>query len=193
MNCAPGTVTLAWKATLKPGTAYYWNDIPIPDELTRAGKLFGQASLTGILNPLKSPFGGPKYFSSRLETSLQYVNGREKWSSLLGPTRESSSPQEEASRESARWQSIRRTRRDFTKKGGLTFSEDQMRLYARVFTRDLYQFDIERQSQLDSQEAVFVLTLMAADHNAPIYNTMAQQLGNYVESAVIGQEIEIDV
>ena len=68
-----------------------------------------------------------------------------------------------------------------------------MRLYARVFTRDLYQFDIEQQSQLDSQEAVFVLTLVAADHNAPIYNTMAQQLGNYVESAVIDQEIEIDV
>ena len=192
-NCAPATVTLAWKATLKPGTAYYWNDIPIPGELTRAGKLFGQASLTGILNPLVSPFGGPNYFSSRLETSLQYMNGREEWSSLLGPIRESSAPQQDAYHESARWQPVRRTRRDFTKRGGLTFSADQMRLYARVFTRDLYQFDIEHQSQLDSQEAVFVLTLVAADHNAPIYNTMAQQLGNYVESAVIGQEIEIDV
>ena len=68
-----------------------------------------------------------------------------------------------------------------------------MRLYARVFTRDLYQFDIEQQSQLDSQEAVFVLTLAAAGENAPIYNSMTQQLGNYVESAVIGQEIEVDV
>ena len=77
-NCAPGTVTLAWKAALKPGTAYYWNDIQIPSELTRGGKLFGQASLTGILNPLVSPFGGPNYFASRLETALQYRNGRGK-------------------------------------------------------------------------------------------------------------------
>ena len=192
-NCAPGTVTLAWKASLKPGTAYYWNDIPIPGELTRAGKLFGRASLTGIINPLVSPFGGPSYFSSRLETSLQYKNGRGKWSSLLGSIRESSSPQQDAHRESIRWQPVRRTHRDFTKRGGLTFSENQMRLYARVFTRDLYQFNIEQQSQLDSQEAVFVLTLVAADHDAPIYNSMTQQLGNYVESAVIGQEIEIDL
>ena len=192
-NCAPGTVTLAWKAALKPGTAYYWNDIPIPKELTRGGRLFGQASLTGILNPLVSPFGGPKYFSSRLETSLQYKNGRKEWSNLLGPIRESSAAQHDAHRETIRWQPVRRTRRDFTKKGGLKFSEEQMRLYARIFTRDLYQFGIEQQSHLDSQEAVFVLTLVAADENASIYNSMAQELGNYVASAVIGQEIEVDV
>ena len=192
-NCSPGTVTLAWKAALKPGTAYYWSDIPIPGELTRGGKLFGQASLTGILNPLVSPFGGPNYFASRLETSLQYMNGRGEWASLLGSMRESSAPEQDARRELAKWQPVRRTRRDFTKKGGLGFSGNQMRLYGRVYTRDLYQFGINHHSQLDSQEAVFVLTLVAADENAPIYNTMAQELGNYVESAVIGQEIEVEV
>ena len=192
-NCAPGTVTLAWKAALKPGTAYYWNDIPIPSELTRAGKLFGQASLTGILKPMVSPFGGPNYFSSRLETSLQYRNGRGKWVSLLGPMRESSTSEHGTLSEVSRWQPIRRTKRNFTKRNGLKYSDDQMRLYARVFTRDLYQFDIDQQSQLDSQEVVFVLTLAAVDENAPIYNTMAQQLGNYVESAVIDLEIEIDI
>lgn len=192
-NCSPGTVTLAWKAALKPGTAYYWSDIPIPGELTRGGKLFGQASLTGILNPLVSPFGGPNYFASRLETSLQYMNGRGEWASLLGSMRESSAPEQDARRELAKWQPVRRTRRDFTKKGGLGFSGNQMRLYGRVYTRDLYQFGINHHSQLDSQEAVFVLTLVAADENAPIYNTMAQELGNYVESAVVGQEIEVEV
>ena len=191
-NCAPGTVTLAWKAALKPGTAYYWRDIPIPSELTRRGKLFGQASLTAILKPLVSPFGGPNYFASRLETSLQYMNGRGKWASLLGSMRESSAPEQNASREMARWQPVRCTRRDFTKKEGLGFSGQQMRLYGRVFTRDLYQFGIRHPSQLDSQEAIFVLTFVAADEDAPIYNTMAQELGNFVESAVIGQEIEVD-
>ena len=191
-NCAPGTVTLAWKAALRPGTAYYWSDIPIPSELTRGGKLFGQASLTAILNPLVSPFGGPNYFASRLETSLQYKNGRGTWASLLGSMRESSTPEQDARREFAKWQPVRRTRRDFTKKGGLVFSGDQMRLYGRVFTRDLYQFGIQHHSQLDAQEVVFVLTFVAAEESAPIYNTMAQELGNYVESAVVGQEIEIE-
>jgi len=39
--CSPGTVTLAWKAKLEPGANYYWNDIPIPPELIRNGKLSG--------------------------------------------------------------------------------------------------------------------------------------------------------
>ena len=192
-HCAPGTVTLAWKAALKPGTAYYWNDIPIPGELTRSGKLFGQASLTAILNPLVSPFGGPNYFASRLETSLQYRNSRGKWVSLLGSMRESTASEKDTHRELAKWQPVRRTRRDFTKKRGLGFVGNEMRLYGRVFTRDLYQFRIQHHSQLDSQEAVFVLTFLTADKNAPIYNTMAQKLGNYVESAVVGQEIEVNI
>ena len=192
-HCPPGTVTLAWKAALKPGSAYYWSDIPIPAELTRGGKLYGQASLTAILNPLVSPFGGPNYFATRLETSLQYRNGRSRWASLLGSMRESSAPEEDARRDLAKWQPVRRVRRDFTKRGGLGFVGNELRLYGRVFARDLYQFGIQHHSQLDSQEAVFVLTFVADDKNAPIYNTMAQQLGNYVESAVVGQEIEVSV
>ena len=192
-HCPPGTVTLAWKAALKPGTAYYWSDIPILAELTRGGKLYGQASLTAILNSLVSPFGGPNYFATRLETSLQYRNGRGGWDSLLGSMRKSSAPEGDARRDRAKWQPVRRVRRDFTKRGGLGFVGNEMRLYGRVFARDLYQFGIQHHSQLDSQQAVFVLTFVAHDKNAPIYNTMAQQLGNYVESAVVGQEIEVSV
>ena len=70
-----GSVTLAWRAQLEPGTAYYWNDIPIPPELVRDRKLYGRARLTAVLRPLVSPFGGANYFASRLETSLRYPNG----------------------------------------------------------------------------------------------------------------------
>ena len=192
-HCGPGTVTLAWKAALRPGTAYYWRDIPIPAELTRGGKLFGRAGLTAILNPLVSPFGGPNYFATRLETSLQYRDGRGQWKSLLGSMRESKAPEQDARSDLAKWHPVRRARRDFTKRAGLQFAGDDMRLYARVYARDLYQFGYQNHSDLDSQEAVFVLTFTAADESAPIYDTMAQELGNYVESAVIGQEIEVTI
>ena len=191
--CPPGTVTLAWIAALKPGTAYYWKDIPIPDDLTRDGKLFGQASLTAILNPLVSPLGGPNYFASRLEASLQYKNGQGKWVSLLRSMQESSTTEQNAHRKFAKWQPVRYMRRDFTKNGGLGYSGNQMRLYGRVYARDLYQFEKHQNSQLDLQDVVFVLTFVAADDDAPIYNTMAQELGNNVESAVINQEIELEV
>lgn len=190
-HCKLGTVTLVWKASLKPGAAYYWNEIPIPSELIREGKLWGEASLTGILTPLISPFGGPNYFATRLETSLQYQDRHGRWNSLLGSMNESSIPENEARRRNAKWHPIRRMRRDFSTGTGLGFTGSNLRLYGRVFARDLYQFGLRDHSELDSQEAVFVLTLVSGDKTPSIYNTTVQELGNFVESAVIEHEIEV--
>ncbi len=71
--CAPGEVTLAWKGKLRPGYAYYWNDIPIPPELAQEGRLRGQGRLTAILNPVVSELAGANYFSTRLQVALQYT------------------------------------------------------------------------------------------------------------------------
>ncbi|MBT9371373.1 S8 family peptidase [Rhizobium sp. CSW-27] len=190
-TCAPGSVTLAWRAQLEPGTAYYWNDIPIPPELVRDGKLFGRASLTAVLRPLVSPFGGANYFASRLETSLMYPTGPKKWPSLLGSMKESTLPENDAREELRKWQPIRRHCRDFTKSSGLGFSGSHMRLYARVYMRDLYQFGWTHHSQAGPQEVAFVLTLSSADGEKSIYDSTARALGNFVESAVLNQDIEV--
>ena len=50
-TCAPGSVTLAWRARLRPGFWYYWNDLPIPDELIHNGKLLGSGRLTAVPEP----------------------------------------------------------------------------------------------------------------------------------------------
>ena len=190
--CEPGTVTLMWRASLKPGLRYYWSEIPIPIELTRAGKLWGQARLTGILNPLTSPFGGPNYFASRLEASLQYQNPAGKWKSLLGTMNQSTIREQDGRIKNAKWHPVRRMQRDFSEDKGLAYSGGHFRLYGRVYTRDLYQFRIQDQTELDSQEVVFVLTLIAGDMTPSIYNTTVQKLGNFVESAVVGQEIDVE-
>jgi hypothetical protein len=190
--CEPGTVTLAWRGELEPGTAYYWNDIPIPPELVREGRLFGRVRLTAVLRPLVSPFGGTNYFASRLETSLQYQDySRQDWTSLVGPMLESTLPEQEARQELRKWQPVRRHSRDFSKGNGVTFSGDHLRVYARVYTRDLYQFGWSNHRQAGPQEASFVLTLWSGEKLASIYNSMTQRLGNFVESAIIDQDIEI--
>lgn len=56
--CEDGTVTLAWKSKLKPGYAYYWNDIPLPQEMLVNGKIKGEIILTAILKPIVSELGG---------------------------------------------------------------------------------------------------------------------------------------
>lgn len=191
-TCAPGSVTLAWRAQLEPGTAYYWNDIPIPPELVRNKKLFGRASLTAVLRPLVSPYGGANYFASRLETSLTFPAGPKKWSPLLGSMQESTLAEQDARSELRKWQPIRRHCRNFTKGAGLGFSGNHLRLYARVFMRDLYQFGWTHHSQAGPQDVSFVLTLTSADGGKSIYDSTAQALGNFVESAVLNQDIEVN-
>lgn len=191
-TCEPGSVTLAWRAHLSPGTLYYWTDIPIPPEMIRNGKLYGRATLTAVLRPLISPLGGANYFASRLETALQYPRGGKGWHNLLGTMEESTLPEQEARDELKKWNPVRRHCRDFTRRGGIEFSGNHLRLYARVFTRDLYQFGWTHHSQVPEQEVAFVLKLWGGDSDSGIYNSMVTSLGNFVESALITQDIEIE-
>ena len=193
-SCAPGSVTLAWRAQLEPGTAYYWNDIPIPPELIRNGKLYGKARLTAVLRPLVSPFGGANYFASRLQTSLQYIGKRRAdWKSLLGSMKESTIRENDSRDELKKWGPIRRHSADFTKQGGRQFEGRHFRLYARVYTRDLYQFGWDDHSQVGPQEATFVLTLWGGEQHRSIYDSTVQTLGTFVESAVLEQDIEQEI
>ena len=191
-TCEPGSVTLAWRARLTPGTSYYWTEIPIPPELIRNGKLFGRGTLTAVLNPLVSPHGGANYFASRLETALQFPRGVDRWDNLLGTMEESTLPEQEARDELKKWNPVRRNCRDFTRRGGVGFSGSHLKLYARVYTRDLYQFGWTHHSQVGEQEVAFVLKLWGGNHDSGIYNSMVTSLGNFVESAVITQDIEIE-
>jgi hypothetical protein len=191
-RCPSGTVTMAWKADLIPGYAYYWNDIPIPAELIKDGKLLGSARLTAILKPIVSETGGPNYFSTRLQVALQYSDRGGKTANLLGSMKEDKITEQEARSDLAKWHPVRRHARNFSKRGGLSFSGDVMRLHARVFARDLFQYGVSSQRELGEQEVAFVLTLQSLDDGDGIYNSTTQRLRGFVESAVLNQEIEIE-
>jgi hypothetical protein len=190
-SCEPGSVTLAWRAKLQPGANYYWSGIPIPPELIRNGKLYGRASLTAILRPLVSPFAGANYFASRLQTSLRYPTGVDEWEPLVGKMLEATLKEQDARDELKKWQPVRRHTRDFTHRDGIAFNGTHLQLYARVFTRDLYQFGWNHHSQAGEQDVAFVLTLWSGDGSTSIYNSTVNTLGNFVESAVVNQDIEV--
>jgi hypothetical protein len=90
------------------------------------------------------------------------------------------------------WHPVRRHIRDFGQRGGITFSGDTMRLHARVFARDLFQFDAADHHELGEQDVAFVLTLSDGSDSSDLYNSMAQRLGTFVESAVVEQAIEVE-
>lgn len=67
-----------------------------------------------------------------------------------------------------------------------------MRLNARVFTRDLFQYDMSHHSELAPQEVAFVLTLSALDADSALYDSTVQSMGAELESAVLNQDIQVN-
>lgn len=186
--CAPGDVTLAWTSELQPGFNYYWNEIPIPPELIKNGKFVGNVALTAVLNPLTSSSVGENYFSTRLQTSLQATSTAGNTISLAGSMREDKEKETIARSDLAKWNPIRN---HFKPHKGTGISGTTMRLNARIFTRDLYQYDMSHHSELPPQEVAFVLTLSAQDPDSSLYDSTVQSMRSDLESAVLNQEIQV--
>ena len=140
-ECRPGFVTLQWTASLRPGAAYYW-ELPIPASLRETGKLKGTGALTAILNPhpMVTDYAGPNYFSIRLATALQFHRG-DKFHNLLGSLDTDKITEHEARTVDHKWSPIRHHEREFR---GVGFDGDTLRVYARIYARDLYQYRLQQ-------------------------------------------------
>lgn len=157
--------------------------------MIRDGKLYGRASLTAVLQPLVSELASANYFASRLEVALQTPGAGRAPINLLGTMRESLAREVSARAELAKWRPVRRHSKSF--KHGRKLHGDTMRVYGRVFLRDAYQFE---QEDVDRpQQVAFVLTLTAPKANDDIYSSMTARLGTYVESAVLEQEVDVQI
>ncbi|MGS1047521.1 S8 family peptidase [Burkholderia glumae] len=190
--CAEGSVTLAWTASLAAGFWHYWDDIPIPPEFIFDGKLRGRVALTAILNPLVSELGMANYFATRVQVALQYWSADNKIKNLAGSMREDQTAELEARASLAKWNPIRHHVKHIAR--GLSFNGLTLRVCARIFPRDLYQFGYTNNEDVPPSDVAFVLTLSAAADardRSSIYNSVVARLGNYVESAVTDIDINV--
>lgn len=147
--------------------------------------------MTAILRPKVSELGSANYFSTRLQVALQYTKPDGKMGNLAGSMKESTAREAQARAEHAKWNPIRH--HATTIANGKAFGGQTLRVCAKVFGRDLYQFGINGNSEIEESEVAFVLTITAplGQSGASIYNSVAASLGNYVESAV--NDIEVNV
>ena len=191
-ECRPGAVTFHWQADLRPGAAYYW-EVPIPAGLLERGRLRGSGKLTAVLNPhpLVSDIAGPNYFSARLETALQFPR-HSKFHNLLGSLERDATPEMIARSVDHKWCPIRHHARDFSARG-ISVDGNHLRVYARIYTRDLYLYGFRHMDEVEGLTATFVLTLEGLDSDGDLYDQFRIALGPYVESSVIEPAIELDV
>ena len=194
-ECRPGFVTLQWTAALRPGAAFHW-ELPIPASLRKSGKLKGSGALTAIVNPhpLVSDFAGPNYFGVRLETALQFQRGvtdkgEVKFNNLLGALDTGKVTEQAARAIDHKWSPIRHHRRDFRSVG---FEGDTLRVYARIFPRDLYHYNFSTADEIPPLETVFVLSVGTGDENDDVFNELRDQLGAFVETSLVDSDIDID-
>ncbi len=190
-ECPEGSVTLIWTSNLRAGLWHYWEDIPIPPEFITDNKLKGSVALTAILRPKVSELGSANYFSTRLQVALQYTKPDGKMGNLAGSMKESTDREAQARAEHAKWNPIRHHATNIP--GGKAFSGRTLRVCARIFGRDLYQFGIRSNAEIEESPVAFALTISAppGGGNSSIYNSVATRLGNYVESAL--NDIEVNV
>lgn len=194
-ECRPGFVTLQWRASLRPSAAYYW-ELPIPESLKRTGKLKGTGALTAILNPhpMVTDYAGPNYFSVRLATALQYQRGKTKtnatkFHNLLGSLDTGKITEQEARSLDHKWSPIRHHKNNFQ---NVSFEGDMLRIYARIYARDLYLYGYSGADEIPEMETVFVLSLGTGDEDDDVYNELRDQLGAFVETAVVEADIDVD-
>jgi hypothetical protein len=183
--CPKDSVTITWSSKLKAGFSYYWNDILIPKEMFDGDKLSGEIVLTAILKPITSDVAGRNYFSTRLEVALQGQSPKGKVVNILGGPKKQSKKEDV---ELQKWNPVRNQKRVLKRK---TIKRESVRLYARVFARDLYQFEISSHHELEEQDVVFVLSFKKEGEGDSLYNSLKAELGADVESAI--RDIDLDV
>lgn len=191
-ECRPGSVTLQWKASLRDRASYYW-ELPIPPALIKDGRLRGKGRLTAILNPhpMVDEFAGPNYFSARLNTAVQYPKG-DGFTNLLGSMDTDRVPEQIARSVDHKWCTVRHHAKDFSARGH-QIDGNILRIYARVYTRDHYVYGYTSADQVPPLDAVFVLSLSGTDDRDDVYNQLRDQLGSFVETAVLESDLDIDI
>ncbi len=195
-ECRPGSVTLLWTARLRTGAAFYW-ELPIPPSLRKTGKLRGAGALTAILNPhpMVSEIAGMNYFSARMETALQFErgttpNGDAKFHNLLGGLGTGGLTERQARELHHKWSPVRHYEKSFAR--GVMFDGDSLRIYARLFCRDLYLYGMSGAEDVPPLDMVFVLSIGSGEESDDVYNELRDELGMFVETAVIDTAIDVD-
>lgn len=194
-----GTVVVAWTENLYAGANYYWRNIHIPSSMIKGGFLVGRLRLTAVLKPKTSLSGSGNYFSSRLQTALQYQQPDGQWKRLIGGLPVDTA-EGIARSEDAKWQPTRcyegyfLPRDEKTKGDGcecVELSLQKIRVFARVFERD--GFASAADAEEESHAVSFVLSLEDREGDQRTFDEFVQVMGMgiNVENAVVDQHIPV--
>jgi hypothetical protein len=71
-------------------------------------------------------------------------------------------------------------------------STDNLRIYARIFTRDLYLYGYNHPDETPEMTVNFVLTIGTRWESDAVFNEMHASLGAFVENSTIETLVEVE-
>lgn len=174
------SVLLTWTALMRDRRTYTWEGIRIPTSLAAGGKFRGRVRLVAILDPETNPQGS-NYYSTRLQTSVRYLNGHGVWSNLVGSLATEKN-ERDARLQDDKWQPIRFNSKNCT---GKTLGGPELQVQARLFWRDTFGRDVEDYEA----EVTFVMSIQSTNEDGGLHDEFVEAMGTMVEVDVV----EIDV
>ncbi|MGI4796712.1 MAG: S8 family serine peptidase [Janthinobacterium lividum] len=174
------SVLLTWSASMRDRRTYTWEGIRIPASLAAGGKFRGRVRLVAILDGERSPQGS-NYYSTRLQTSVRYLDAHGAWANLVGSLA-TETDEQVARRQDDKWQPIRFNSKNCT---GKTLGGPELQVQARLFWRDAFGRDIEDYEA----EVTFVFSIQSTRDDGGLHDEFVEAMGAMVEVEVV--EIEI--
>ena len=117
------------------------------------------------------------------------ASGAPKFSNLLGSLDTDKITEQAARAIDHKWSPLRHHRKPFQ---GVSFDGDTLRIYARLYARDLYLYEYTSAAEIPPMDTVFVLSIGTGEETDDVYNEIRDQLGTFVESATIETEIDVE-
>lgn len=194
-NCASNAAVVAWTEQMTYMQRYYWTGIRIPPSLMKNGRFRGRAKLVAILSP-HTAIEGHHYFQTRIDAALSFraeKKGKMENVSLAGcmnPLQMEAA----ARRDDNKWDPVRVYERDCRRSQGVIIpgAQPSLQVYSRLFWRDTYRYDTQFMKETPCN-VTFVVSLESGDPDADTYNEFKRIMAEEVVSAVVEQEIDIDL
>lgn len=194
-NCASNAAVVAWTEPMTYMQRYYWTGIRIPPSLMENGRFRGRAKLVAVLSP-HTAIEGHHYFQTRINAALTFRaerKGKIENVPLVG-CMNPLQVEVAARRDDNKWDPVRVYERDYRRSRGVTIpgAQPSLQVYSRLFWRDTYRYDTQFMQETPCN-VTFVVSLESRDPDSDTYNEFKRIMAEEVVSAVVEQEVDIDL
>lgn len=193
LSCSPYSSTLVFDDIIRPKYYLEWDDFPYPPSLHRAGKYYGEISMTLAFSPTRGARWGTEYCETHIDVHFgvyqkkkNLATGSEslKFKGLVPPEHKSTMDLHEKTQveKLRKWAPLRTY---YVNMGDDGVKGERWRLKLQLLTRHEIRYS--------PQPFSLIITISDPEHKAPVYDEMAQIVRNRFKAENLNLRSEVRV